>query len=513
MFIRRLAGATALSLALGLPAFADVTPEQVWENWLAYASSTGQTISTESVERDGDALVVTGMKISLVQDGVTVSGLLDEMRFTDQGDGTVQITMSDSYPIDLTFADTATSAVKDLPSALSIRVTQPGIVITASGDVAETAYDFVAPDVKLALTLTEGEAAAVGLTAEVALVNAVGKYILTPGAADSVGIGSSFAADSMDLTLNATDTTPDEGTEPGPTGATIRLTMADLTGTSNGTFLGAAAMADLAAALKAGFASDGTFAAGATTFAMDITEATGLTTISGTAESTSIGVALDAEKLSYDLGSKGVMLSMASPEIPFPKLDLAYAEASFGFLMPIAPTAEPAPFAFLTRIVDFTLPEELWAIIDPTAQLPREPATVVIDTRGTARLTANLMDPAAMEALGAQPPGQVNSLDITEIRARVAGAELTGNGALTFDNSDLVTFDGFPAPTGQVALKLVGGNALMDKLVAMGLLPEDQVMGFRLMLSMFANATGEDELTSTLEFKDRGFFANGQQLR
>ena len=29
----------------------------------------------------------------------------------------------------------------------------------------------------------------------------------------------------------------------------------------------------------------------------------------------------------------------------------------------------------------------------------------------------------------------------------------------------------------------------------------------------FANATGEDELTSTLEFKDKGFFANGQRLQ
>ena len=62
-------------------------------------------------------------------------------------------------------------------------------------------------------------------------------------------------------------------------------------------------------------------------------------------------------------------------------------------------------------------------------------------------------------------------------------------------------------------LKLVGGNTLMDKLVQMGLLPEDQAMGFRMMLSMFANATGEDELSSVLEFKDGGFFANGQQLQ
>ncbi|MEY3533709.1 MAG: hypothetical protein RI979_1733 [Pseudomonadota bacterium] len=34
------------------------------------------------------------------------------------------------------------------------------------------------------------------------------------------------------------------------------------------------------------------------------------------------------------------------------------------------------------------------------------------------------------------------------------------------------------------------------------------------MIAMFANpGAGEDELTSVLEFKDKGFFANGQQLQ
>ena len=71
-----------------------------------------------------------------------------------------------------------------------------------------------------------------------------------------------------------------------------------------------------------------------------------------------------------------------------------------------------------------------------------------------------------------------------------------------------------PAPTGKVDLKIIGLNGLIDKLVAMGLLPEDQAMQGRMMLSMFANpGAGEDEMTSTLEFKDQHFYANGQQLQ
>jgi len=512
MSIRTLAGSTAVALACAAPAFADVTPEQVWENWLAFSQSSGQTVTTESVERDGDTLVVTGMKMTIAQEGVTGDGSIDELRFKDQGDGTVSVSMSETYPINLTIAPVEEG---EGPTSLTIEVRQPGIAIIASGDEAETAYDFTGPEITVALTSIEGvEAEAVDLTAEVKLATVTGKYIIVPGENDSSALNSSFAAESLTMTMNGSnpDPTPGEG-EDAPSALKFTMNMADVAGTTNGNFISAAAMADMAAALKAGFTSDGTITTGATTYDMEVTEATGLTKITGKSATNSIGFAMDATKLSYSGGATGAELSMSGPEIPFPQVNLAYAEAAFSFLMPVGKTEAPSDFALLTKIVDLTISDEIWGMFDPTAQLPRDPATVVIDAKGTATLTTDLMDPAAMEALGDQPPGELNSLDITEVRAKIAGAELTGNGALTFDNTDLVTYGGMPAPTGKIDLKLVGGNTLMDKLVAMGLLPEDQVMGFRMMLSMFANATGEDELSSTLEFKDGGFFANGQQLQ
>jgi hypothetical protein len=108
----------------------------------------------------------------------------------------------------------------------------------------------------------------------------------------------------------------------------------------------------------------------------------------------------------------------------------------------------------------------------------------------------------------------LNSFDLSALLVRFVGAELSGNGALTFDNNDLTTFNGMPAPTGQINLKLLGANALIDNLIAMGLLPEDQAMGARMMMGMFARpGTEPDSLTSTLEFKDGGFFANGMRLQ
>ena len=136
---------------------------------------------------------------------------------------------------------------------------------------------------------------------------------------------------------------------------------------------------------------------------------------------------------------------------------------------------------------------------------------------GKAKLLFDLLDPAQMEAVdrGEAMPGELNAVTLNALTVRAAGAELTGEGAFTFDNSDLETFDGMPAPEGSVDLALSGGNGLLDKLVNMGLLPEEQAMGARMMMGLFAvPGAGEDSLTSKIEVKSDGqILANGQRLK
>jgi hypothetical protein len=70
-----------------------------------------------------------------------------------------------------------------------------------------------------------------------------------------------------------------------------------------------------------------------------------------------------------------------------------------------------------------------------------------------------------------------------------------------------------PKPVGAVDLSLTGGNRLIDTLVAMGVVPEDQAGFARMMLGLYAVPSGEDALTSKIEFKeDGGIYANGQRV-
>ena len=95
------------------------------------------------------------------------------------------------------------------------------------------------------------------------------------------------------------------------------------------------------------------------------------------------------------------------------------------------------------------------------------------------------------------------------------GAKLMGTGDFTFDNSDTTTFGGMPAPTGVANLELTGANALLDKLIQMGMVSDSDAMGARMMMGMLAvPGDGPDSLKSTIEINDQGhILANGQRLK
>ncbi len=498
----RIGGASILgALLLSTAAYAEVTAEQVWANWQTLTASYGQTLTAASESRTGDTLVITDMNVSSTFEGGAVNGTIETVNFRELGDGTVEITMSPDYPlvIDTTDPDGKKTRV-------NVMIRQPDLKMIAGGTDAETRYDFTVPSLKVSVDEVTVDEKPFDLALDVDVTAMGGNYVVTKG--QKTRLASTLNADSMGIVMAVTD--PDTG---GKVNLKGNLTM--LAGTSNGTLLDVVAMADMAAALKAGFATDGNFTYGASTLEFDVVEADLTTKGSATLGSGDILFAMNADRLNYGGGAKDVAITVSGGGIPFPELKTSYAEAEFNLLMPVTKSDIPGDFALLTRLVDFTISDEVWSLFDPSAILPRDPATVVIDTKGKANWLVDIMDPAATEAMGPDAaPGQIHALDITELTVRALGAAVTGAGSFTFDNADLTTFDGMPAPTGKLDVKIVGASGLLDKLIQLGYVPEDQAMGARMMMGLFAKpGEGEDTLTSTLEFKDKGFFANGQRLQ
>jgi hypothetical protein len=267
--------------------------------------------------------------------------------------------------------------------------------------------------------------------------------------------------------------------------------------------------------MMSGMAFDGGYTTAGGDYMFEFTDAeTGTTSGSFSTEGSSLDVAASKDSIAYDSTATGVALEATSAAMPMP-ITLSLAEYGLNVEMPLSKTGAPAPWAMGINLTDLALNEEVWAMFDPQGMLSHDPATVRLDLTGTATALFDVMDPAQAEAMAAAPmPIEVNSVNLGDLTIAFGGAEVTGTGAFTLDNTDLTTIPGMPKPTGAVDLQLNGVNKLIDTLVSMGLMPEDQVMGARMMLGMFTTAVGDDQLTSRLEVTEDGqILANGQRLQ
>jgi hypothetical protein len=506
---RTAASVAALCVISGAnAAYADVTAEQVWADWRDYMMDAGYTLdATEN--RSGDTLTISGisMTFEVPEEDMTIDMSMGDMSFVDNGDGTVSITVAPSLPIDI-----AVDAEDGEDVEIGLDYATEGLSIDVSGDPENMTYAYSAASIALTLVSLNIEGEDVPMDefgqAEFRMADVEGSTEMSVGNLRSSVQKITSGAVSYVMDFNE----PDDG------GGRFVLR-----GEAEGMqFDGTASLPNdmdpeqMAAALKAGFAFDGSFSFtnGSSNFNFKDEEET----VQGTSSSASgqLGLKMDESGLSYSGEGTDITMSMAGADIPFP-LELAMQQAGFNLTMPVTAGEGEQPFALGLTLGDFTMSDLIWGIFDPSGQLPRDPATIAFDTSGTVSLLVDLLDPEEMERVedGETMPGEINSLDLNSLTISAAGAELTGDGSFTFDNSDLTTFEGMPAPTGAVNLMLVGGNALLDKLVAMQLVPEEQAAGARMMMGLFAvPGDGEDTLTSTIEVKGDGqILANGQRIK
>ncbi|MGK7654080.1 DUF2125 domain-containing protein [Roseovarius sp. B08] len=503
----RFGTATAIGLALAAgSAQADVTPADVWADWQEYLASAGYEVSGEE-NQSGDALTVSDITMSMVipEEDTTVSVDMGEMTFTDNGDGTVSITLPASMPMNVMVSS---PDAEDFSVGMQYDTT--GLEMTASGDADDLLYNYTADEVAIILNdvTVEGETMDLG-TVEFRIADVSGTTTMKIG---------DLRTSEQKMTTGPVTYTVDID-EPEGEGGEIMLNgqFAGMTVAANGTMPLEMDPANLGASIENGFDVDATVAytEGSSEFKLvDPPQTTEGTTSSDGGE---ITVALGGDGLTYDLSSSNMQLKMAGGDIPLP-IEVAFGTAAFNLTMPVAKSEEEQDFAMGLTLGEFTMSDMIWGIFDPAGQLPHDPATIDLDLTGTAKLFFDLFDPEQMEAaetgeLGM--PGELNTLDINTLTVSAAGAELTGEGEFTFDNTDLETFNGMPAPDGSVDLRLTGANGLLDTLIAMGLVPEEQAMGVRMMMGMFAvPGDGEDVLTSKIEVNSDGqVLANGQRLR
>ncbi len=497
--------AAALGMCLsGTAALADLNAQDVWADWQAYMKGFGYELTGDE-SMSGDTLTVTDLRMTMALPDIDGSMTMSMPRFdfTNSGDGTVTMTVPDSLPIAMRIDGPDGDDVD-----MKLNYDTINFTMVASGDPDNLTYTYTADRLGLMLTelVVEGEPVEIG-AARIQMANLEGSSVVRVD--DLRHITQTMTTGAVSYLLDVVE--PEYGDQVNVSGG---LDSMSFDGT--GTFPIELDVDDMGAMLQAGFAMDGTFRHQGGNVSFDVTEFGERTQISTSSDAGEFRVAIDQARIVYDVASDNVAFTMAEGDFPFP-IEATMARSAMNLLMPVGSSDAEQPFGFGLTLADLEISDLLWSMFDPAEQLPRDPATLSIDLTGMGRLFFDLLDADEMDMMAMQGgmPVELNSLKLNDLTLSAAGAALTGTGAFVFDNTDLETFDGLPAPDGSVDLRLVGANSLLDKLTAMGLLPQEQAMGARMMMGLFAvPGAGEDTLTSTIEVKPDGqILANGQRLQ
>lgn len=479
-------------------AAADVTAAQVWTDWQENMSVYGDNgISIGSETMQGDTLTVSDIVLT-IDDGMSdVTAKMGNLTFVENSDGTVTIQMPASYPIDISSDDGA---------IMKMTVTQSGLVLNVSGTPKEMVYNLTADQYGIAISDIIEDGEKVDADFRMITNDIAGVYTSTTDELRTVDYD--FAAESIDILVDAI---PPE--VPGDY-FTFSGKIEGLGFKGSSTIPVGAAAEDTESLFVNGLGFDGGYSYQSGNYLFDIKSEGEQTSGTASTGAGSLKATLTDTHISYDTSVTDMNVAVSGGGIPFP-IEVSMAQYGIGLDMPLAKTEEPADFGLRVNLTDLSVNDSIWMMADPTNALPHDPATLLIDLSGKAKLFFDLLDPNQADAIAMTDiPGELNALTLNNLSLKLGGAELTGLGDFTFDNTDLETFEGMPRPAGEVTATLKGGNALIDNLVKMGLIPEDQAMMGRMMMGMFAKSTGDDELTSKIEINGEGHvIANGQRIQ
>lgn len=491
--IPTLAGAAALMLATAPAAWAELQAPTIWADWQEVYNRFGGSLEAASTEYANGTLTLEG--VSYTTDLADVASIANYGTITmvEQADGTVVIEVPANVQ-----ADTTTTA-EGVEIAQSMSMRHQGLSIVAREDGAERVYDIAADTMTLevdSVITAQGETASpTTVTMRFAGMQSVyrsglgddGQGFEQTLVFDGIDVGSRFAEDgaSVDLSYALVGVTSDFEGVYGPLSEGPIKGLSDMNITYDGTLDHSGSTLRIA-----GDTPDGPL------------------DVSGTSAAGTLAFDLGADSLSYSLASTGAEIVAQVPGFPLP-VAVSMEEIGSAFTLPFGEPGLEKPFGMEVTLRDLLVDDALWSLFDPTGQLPRDPATLVLNLDGTAVMNVDLFgDPEAMAQL-AGAPGVLKSLTLNELLLTFAGAQLRGSGDVVFPEETLI-----PEPVGTLELALDGGFALVDKLVALGFLPAQQAGFVKGMSGAVAETVGDDQLESTIEFTPGGgITANGLPLK
>lgn len=490
--------APAFVVLMGGTAHAALTADQVWQSWKDAGAMIGLDVTAATENLDGGALTLNGVSIAAAgMPGVTIS----DMVLTEQSDGSVAIVPGADINLALSGETKGFSKIVHEGLTLTAREAEGGLAYDFAAAKLDVVYDTTSPGMSFDGT----PAPDVASKGTVTLADLAGTYSDTPGTNRTFGLDITAGTLAYDTSLDD----PTLALKQQTTSETVDISVSFDLALPSSMSLGATSMpTDFGTALQEGLSLTFASTQGETNGSMNQeSDAFPMSMVIGAGGGESSGV-FNKDMFSIKSTGTGLTVETTSAMMPVPVL-VTSGPIEIAMTSPVIANEAAGDFGLVMKFSQLSVNEEAWAMFDPGAVFPRDAADLAINVSGKTKIDIPAM--IAADETGAMPPIPApETLDITELSLKVAGAALAGTGAFTFDNSM-----GMPMPLGEANVTVTGANALIDGLIATGLMAEEDAMGARMMMGAFMSpGAGPDELTSKIEAK-AGFeiYVNGQRVQ
>ncbi|MXU64727.1 DUF2125 domain-containing protein [Oceanomicrobium pacificus] len=228
---------------------------------------------------------------------------------------------------------------------------------------------------------------------------------------------------------------------------------------------------------------------------------------SGTATGSQLEAAIKNAVLTYagTFGPANYAFTQTGGTMPLPPIDADIGGGFFDLRLPLMTGEGSDEIRLGLGVSKVALNDEIWALIDPSSAIPREPADLELRLSGLSKINVPL---SVEEQMDAETFGEIEKLDIGVATLSAAGASVDATGGVTFDNSGDV-----PKPLGDVRVTLRGLTTLSQALVQAGIIDQMQAgMAMGMIMAFGKPGDGPDEFVTDITFTQDGILANGTPI-
>jgi len=497
------AASLAPALLLATAAAADISADQLWSAWQAGAESSGQDITAADVAREDGALRLSDVSLRASHpDGSTLTEI-DWILLEETGDGRVRGRFAPRLRVTGRFTGS-----DGQPGTMDAALRIVDAEFLASGSPQALVQTLTAGRIELeriAVAGPDGVVADAGAMGHLADVST--RYETTGQETGRLSVTGDATAGAARLALWAENTPEAErlDVEIGFEGLAWRFDNLLVPAEKD--------IHPLRSGMRVAF--DARFDGVRSRLALanaDPARRLSMETQGGAGE---ISVGAGGDALRYRLVAGALRTSVAAPDLPFGTLTAEIGKAEFDLLLPLGPVGGHGDFALAYRLREIAPGPEVWMLIDATGALDRTPAAFDLAVSGRLRLPGDVLSrPMQGQAAGRASPAELDVLSIDRLALSAVGAEVRGEGTLDFPADAPPLANGVQTPVGSLRFELTGADALLERLGTLGIVPQNQVMGLRMMLSMFTIPGPDPEsMLVDLDFTPEGrILANGEPL-